>query len=125
MPRAKHSYLRTHRLTAKILTFDVAAEGEALQQRAASASTSRAAKTLVKEGRLRATLIALRKGAALGAHSVEGEVTLHVLRGAFEVRTKGAEAVARAGGVIALQAGVRHEARALRDSTVLITTCMR
>lgn len=125
MPRAKHSYLRTHRLAGKILTFDIAAEGEALRQRAASARSGRAAKTLVKEGRLRATLIALRRGAALGAHGVEGEVMLHVLRGAFEVRTKDADAIARTDGVIALQAGVRHEARALRDSVVLITTSMR
>jgi quercetin dioxygenase-like cupin family protein len=125
MAARKHTYLRTHRLAGAILTFDLRAESAALQQRAAAARTGRAAKTLVKEGRLRATLIALRRGTVLGAHGVEGEVLLHVLRGTFEVQTKDTAAVARAGGVIALHAGLRHDAHALRDSVVLITTAMR
>jgi quercetin dioxygenase-like cupin family protein len=125
MAKSEHTYLRTHRLAAKMLTLDVGTEERRLREQAAKATAGRAAKTLVKEGRLRVTLVALRKGTVLGAHHVEGEVTLHVLRGRLEVRTA-REAVRPAkGGIVALQAGVSHEAEALSDSTLLITASMR
>jgi quercetin dioxygenase-like cupin family protein len=108
-----------------MLAFDASAEQAKLVEQAAASRTGRAAKTLVKEGRLRATLIALRKGTALGAHHVDGDVTLHVLKGEFEVRTQGRTVTARKDGIVVLSAGVKHEAIARRDTTVLITTAMR
>ncbi len=125
MGKTEHTYLRTHQLAAKMLTFDTSAEERRLRQQAAEARTGRAAKTFVKEGRIRLTLVALRKGTVLGAHQVEGDVTLHVLRGRLEVRTAREAVRAIKGGIIALQAGVSHEAEALRGSTVLITASMR
>lgn len=125
MPQKKHTYLKTHRLASKVIGFDTSAEEAPLRAQAAQANSGRAAKTMVKEGRLRVTLVALRGGTAFGAHQVEGDVTLHVLRGQFEVRTKEGTVQASKGSVIALQAGVPHEARAVRDSTVLITASMR
>jgi quercetin dioxygenase-like cupin family protein len=122
---SRHTYLRTHRLAGKILEFDLGAEERKLQEQAASAKSGRAAKTLVKEGRLRITLVAMRKGAALGAHAVEGDVSLQVLRGAFAMRTKDQHFRARKGSLIALQAGVQHDAQATRDATILITASMR
>jgi len=124
MPRT-HTYLRTHSLAGKILGFDLAAEDAKLQQQASAAKSRRAAKTLVKEGRLRVTLVALRKGAVLGAHTVEGDVSLQVLRGAFEVRTVQRRIRGRKGSLIVLRASVEHEATATRDTTVLITASMR
>jgi quercetin dioxygenase-like cupin family protein len=123
--RQQHTYLRTHRIAGNILSVDIGAEEIGLRGQAQAAKSGRAAKTLVKEGKLRVTLIALRAGTVLGAHHVEGEVTLHVLRGQFEVLTGDGTLRASKGGLIALGAGVSHEARAVRDSTVLITTSMR
>lgn len=122
---SKHTYLRTHRLAGKSLDFDLGAEERKLQDRAMSVQNGRAAKTLVKEGRLRITLVAMRKGTALGAHAVEGDVSLQVLRGAFAITTNDREIRARKGSVVTLQAGVQHDARALRDATILITASMR
>jgi quercetin dioxygenase-like cupin family protein len=121
----EHSYLRTHKLSGNVLTIDTATEEAKLVQQAVASRTGRAAKTFVKEGRLRVTLVALRKGTALGAHSVDGDITLHVLRGQFEVRTQDRTVRAGRGQVISLLAGVSHEAHAARDSSVLITTSLR
>ena len=68
----KHTYLKTHRLSGDILEFMLPAEEAALRERAAGAKAGRAAKTLVKEGALRLTLVALNKGIVLQAHQVEG-----------------------------------------------------
>lgn len=125
MPAKKHSYLRTHKLAGKVLQLDTAAEEAKLREQAATSKSGRAAKTLVKEGRLRVTLIALRKGTALGAHAVAGDVTIEVRRGAVEIGMDGKSIRAAKGDLVALQARVRHDARALRDSTILITAAMR
>jgi quercetin dioxygenase-like cupin family protein len=120
-----HTYLRTHKLAGSLLQFDIAREDAELQRKAADAKTGRAAKTLVKEGRIRMTLIALRKGASLGAHQVEGDVSVHVLRGAFELRTESERTRASKGSAVVIQAGVQHDAVATRDTGILLTACMR
>ena len=125
MTPAAHTYLRTRKLAGVALTFDLAKEDATLRAQAAAAKSGRAAKTLVKEGRLRVTLIALRKGTALGAHAVQGDVTIQVLRGALELRIDDRPLRAARGAAVALQAGVRHDARATRDAAILITAAMR
>ncbi|MEX0786952.1 MAG: LuxR family transcriptional regulator [Dehalococcoidia bacterium] len=125
MPAKKHSYLRTHKLAGAVLQLDASAEEAKLREQAARSKSGRAAKTLVKEGRLRVTLVALRKGTALGAHAVAGDVTIEVRRGAIEIGMDKTSVRASKGDLIALRARVRHDARALRDSTILITASMR
>jgi quercetin dioxygenase-like cupin family protein len=125
MRATRHTYLRTHRLSGNILSLDTAAEELGLREQAARSKAGRAAKTLVKEGKLRVTLVVLQKGAVLGAHRVEGDVTLHVIRGQFEVQAADATIRAGKGNIIALGAGVAHQARAVQDATVIVTASMR
>jgi len=54
----RHTYLITHTLSGAVLSFALSAEDAALRERATAAKSGRTAKTLVKEGRLRVTLIA-------------------------------------------------------------------
>ena len=125
MAAGKHTYLRTHRLAGRVIVFDTATEEAKVLQQSAATKTGRAAKTLVKEGQLRITLIGLREGSVLGAHQVEGELSIHVLRGALEVRTADREFRVGKGAIAVMHSGVRHDARALRDTVVLLTTSMR
>lgn len=125
MATGKHTYLRTHKLVGRVMVFDTATEEAKVREPSASSKQGRAAKTLVKEGRLRVTFVGLRKGTVLGAHGVGGELSIHVLRGAIEVRTSEGTVRIAKGGLAVLHAGVRHDARALRDTTVLLTTSMR
>ena len=55
-------YLRTHRLRGKVLRFMLGAEDDMLREQAAPSKSGRAAKTLIKQGPFRVTLVAMRKG---------------------------------------------------------------
>ena len=125
MATGKHTYLRTHKLAGRVIVFDTATQEAKVHGWAAASKTGRAAKTLVKEGQLRVTLIGLRKGTVLGSHQVAGELSIHVLRGALEIRTTAGSVRVPKGGIAVLHAGVRHDALALRDASILLTTSMR
>lgn len=118
------SYLRTHRLRGKVLTFLLGGEESGLQERAASSKSGRAAKTLVKEGPIRITLVALTKGTALQSHEVAGPLSIQSLRGCLRVTTEGGDADVPPGGLVALESGLAHAATAVDDCTLLITVAM-
>lgn len=118
------SYLRTHRLRGKVLTFLLGAEESELQERAASSKSGRAAKTLVKEGPIRITLVALTKGTALQSHEVAGPLSIQCLRGCLRVTTGEGDADVPPGGLVALESGLAHAATAADDCTLLITVAM-
>lgn len=120
----KPAYLRTHRLRARVLEFILRAEDEELRERAASSKAGRAAKTLVKEGPLRVTLVALTKGTALQSHQVANPVTIQSVRGCLRVTTEAGDLDVPAGNLVVLDAGVAHTAKALDDCAVLMTVTM-
>jgi quercetin dioxygenase-like cupin family protein len=124
MPAMKHTYRRTHQLSGAALSFSLGAEDAALRQKASAAKAGRAAKTLVKEGPIRVTVVALNKGVALQAHQVEGAVSIHVLRGRARVAAAGGETDLSSGGLVVLQEQVTHAAVAVTDCTLLITVAM-
>ena len=117
-------YLRTHRLRDTLLKFGVASEVEQLRGQVVSSGTGRVAKTLVKEGPIRVTLIALRRGVALEEHHVAGPVTIHVLHGTFRLSTDQGDTDVRAGELAALDARIPHTAHALEDCALLLTVAM-
>ena len=74
-PRATHTYLKTHQLSGRLLQFSLREEDGRLRAQAADARAGRSAKTLVKEGAIRVTLVALTKGTTLQTHQVAGATT--------------------------------------------------
>jgi quercetin dioxygenase-like cupin family protein len=120
----KHTYLKTHTLSGAALSFSLSTEDAALRERAAAARSGRVAKTLVKEGRLRVTLIALRRGAALGAHQVDGVVSVQILRGRARVSAEGKLVDLSSGGLLVLDQEVTHTVEALADCALLVTVAM-
>jgi quercetin dioxygenase-like cupin family protein len=120
----KSSVLRTRRLSGKLLTFILGAEDDTLREFAESSDTGRAAKTLVKQGPLRITLVALKKGTALPSHQVAGPISIQTIRGCLRLSTDKGDVDIPAGGLIALGPGVAHTARAHDDCAMLITFAM-
>lgn len=116
-------YLRSHRLRGEVLRFTIGPE-EGMLRDLAAAGGGRAAKTLVKEGPLRITLVTLRRGAALEEHQVTGPLSIQVLRGALRLDTRGGAVTLGADELAALDAGVAHAAEALDDTALLITVAM-
>lgn len=120
----RHTYLKTHTLAGAVLSFELSAEDEALRERAQSAKSGRAATTLVKEGRLRVTMIAMRAGSRLGAHQVDGVVSVQFVRGRARVSAAGESTDLAAGGLLVLQEEVTHTVEALTDCALLVTVAM-
>jgi quercetin dioxygenase-like cupin family protein len=124
MELKKSSVLRTRRLAGKVLTFMLGAEDDTLREFADDSKTGRAGKTLIKEGPLRITLVALKKGTVLPSHQVVGPVSIQIIRGCLRLTTDTGQMDLPAGALMALGAGVAHTAQAHTDCAILITFAM-
>ena len=107
-------------LSSPVLTFDLADEMRIVQAEL-NAGHSRIARTLVKEGSLRLTLIGLRAGGAMHEHVAEGPITIHALEGTMVVRTEREVTPLPAGGLMALDGGVRHGVSSNEGGFFLLT----
>lgn len=85
------------------------------------AKHGRSSRTLVKEGPLRLTLIALAPGGDLPEHSSEGPISVHVVEGEFLFSAAGGRYPLRQGDVLVVAGGVRHSARSETGGTFLLT----
>ena len=124
MEKKRSNVLRTRRLSGRILTFMLGAEDDTLREFAEDSKTGRAGKTLVKEGSLRITLVALKTGTALPFHQVAGPVSIQTIRGCLRLTTDTGDVDVPAGTLIALGPGVAHSAKAHNDCAILITFAM-
>lgn len=112
------------RLSGRMLTFMLKAEDDSLRERAELSKEGRAGKTLVKQGALRITLVALKKGTVLRQHRVPGPVSIQTIRGCLRIITDKGDVDIPPGGLVALDAGVVHTAKAHNDCTIMVTVSM-
>ena len=125
MANTGHTYKRTHKLSGGALLFDLKSEESVLLNKARTAKSGRAAKTLVKEGPLRVTVIALKKGAVIDDHQVEGPLSIQSLSGRLRINMGDERFDLPSRGLITLEPGATHDATALSDATFMITMSMR
>jgi quercetin dioxygenase-like cupin family protein len=85
------------------------------------AQRGRSARTLVKEGPLRLTIMALGENGNLPPHDTDGPITIHVLEGAVTFLALDEEYPLRTGEVLVLAAGVEHAARTVSGAVFLLT----
>ena len=102
---------------------DLASEAERELARARSDAHGHSAAAVLKDGRLRHTLLAILDGRSLGEHAKPEAATLHVLQGRAVVRagTDGPETTVSQGEVMVLPGGT-HDVRAEGDLVALLTT---
>jgi len=108
-------------LDAPLLSSAIAEQLKQLQSEPQWLSGDRNAITLVKSTRLRIVLVALRKGAMMREHQVEGPITLFVLSGALQFTAGGEKCHLQRQGLMALEKTIPHDVEALEDSTFLLT----
>jgi quercetin dioxygenase-like cupin family protein len=101
------------------------AEDDTLREFAEDSKTGRAAKTLVKEGPLRITMVALKEGTVLPPHHVEGPISIQTIRGFLRLTTERGDMDVPEGNLVALGPGVVHSAKAHEDCAILLTFAMR
>jgi quercetin dioxygenase-like cupin family protein len=81
----------------------------------------RTARTLVKEGPLRLTMIGLTAGGTIPSHKAEGPVTIHLLEGDATFDIDGQEYPLVSGDILVLASGVQHTVRSSAGCVLLLT----
>ncbi len=81
----------------------------------------RTARTLVKEGPLRVTLVSIGAGGNLAPHRANGPITVHVLSGEVRLRTADGEWVLSSGDLLSLGAEIEHDVVSEAGGVFLLT----
>lgn len=81
----------------------------------------RGARTLIKDGSLRATLVGLAAGGSLAPHKADGPITVHVLDGSLEFEAEGQHWTLPTGTLFGLDAGLTHSVSAPAGGVFLLT----
>ncbi|HET9426097.1 MAG TPA: cupin domain-containing protein [Gemmatimonadaceae bacterium] len=81
----------------------------------------RTARTLVKEGPLRLTLMGLAEGGDLPEHKTSGPVSIHVIEGSVTFSGSGREFPLGPGEVLMFAANVAHSAKSAEGCVFLLT----
>ncbi|MDB4887885.1 MAG: hypothetical protein JWN79_3323 [Gemmatimonadetes bacterium] len=111
-----------HPVSGPALAFDLAQEVRTVHEQLAT--TSRSARTLVKNGPLRVTLMGIAAGGEVASHSADGPITVQVLEGAIEFEANGKSWPLAAGSLFALDTGIVHRVRAPEGGVFLLTVAV-
>jgi len=110
-----------HAVSGIALTFDLAAEAEALTREPPWQAHGHNAKTLVKHPDFRVVLIALKAGARMQEHKTDQCVTIHVLQGRLRIHLAPNGLELPMGALLALEQTTVHDVEALVDSVFLLS----
>ena len=109
-----------HCVSGVALSFSLLDELRVLRHELAKAP-ARIARTLVKDGSLRVTLVGIYAGHGMREHRAAGPITIHVLEGAIEVTADGRAWPLPAGALLALDGGVPHAVTSTAGGVFLLT----
>lgn len=107
-------------LSSDVLAFELNDEMRIVREELVGAH-ERIARTLVKEGPLRLTLVGVNPGGALRPHEAAGPIAVQVLEGEIELEAAGATRTLAPGSLVVLDGGVRHAVRSPRGGIFLLT----
>ncbi|HLZ71785.1 MAG TPA: hypothetical protein VKV26_17930 [Dehalococcoidia bacterium] len=108
-------------LQSELRLVQIADEVQSLKQEAAWQRGDRAARTLVKEGKLRVVLTAMRARTSLQEHRTEGATTIQCIDGRLRVLALERSIELLPGALIALDAGLPHRIEATAECAFLLT----
>ena len=108
-------------LSGDVLRFDLAAERGRVNDPTQLERHGRNARTLLKEGPLRVTLVMVRAGGRIAAHHAAGPITVHVLQGDIRFRVAGQEHRLTSGDLLAVGPGLEHDVTSDGGGTFLLT----
>jgi len=81
----------------------------------------RRAETLIKADGLRVVLVTMLTGITLHEHTAPGPITIHVLRGRFNVSFENEEREVGPGELVSIASGARHAVHTIEDGAFLLT----
>ena len=111
-------------LSGDVLVFDLDAAREELARTPAVTAGGRQARTLLKDGGLRVTLIVLGAGAVIPEHHADGPITVHAIDGRIAFTVGGETHDLEPGRVLSARAGLPHSVRSESGGAFLLTVCL-
>jgi quercetin dioxygenase-like cupin family protein len=108
-------------LSGDVLVFEIDEERERAADPELLERSGRNARTLLKDGSLRVTLVVLGAGGELAEHEAAGPITIQVIEGRIRFRAADDEHDLIAGQLLAAGAGVRHQIRSTDGASFLLT----
>lgn len=121
---AGHAYMKEHQLSGEALRFDMRERAAALLETARAAAVGRAAETLVKDGPLRLTMLALKEGATINDHRAPGPVSIAVVSGKAEISVGDRTEALGEQETLVLGPNVVHAVHAPAGAVILLTIAM-
>lgn len=111
-------------LSGDPLRFHLEEERSRMARTGLEVEQGRTARTLVKDGSLRVTLIVLGPGGELREHSAPGPITVHALDGRVRFSTGGEDHDLVPGDLLALGADVPHSVTSREGGAFLLTMAL-
>lgn len=106
-----------------VLIFRLDAERAAVSDREILGRSGRNARTLVKQGGLRVTLVTVGVGGAIPEHRAEGPISVHVLTGCIRLQVGDTEYTLETGALATLAGGRPHSVTSDDGGSFLLTVC--
>lgn len=111
----------TARLSAPLLTFDLAAEIEQLNNEDHWLKDGRISKTLVKHSDFRIVLMFMKAGTLMQEHKTDARISIHALSGRLLIKLHRQTVELPAGHLLVLEKGLLHDVKALEESAFLLS----
>jgi quercetin dioxygenase-like cupin family protein len=111
----------TARLSAPLLTFDLAAEIEQLNNEEHWLKDGRISKTLVKHSDFRIVLMFMKAGTLMQEHKTDARISIHALSGRLLIKLDERTVELPAGHLLVLEKGLSHDVNALEESVFLLS----
>jgi quercetin dioxygenase-like cupin family protein len=111
-------------LSGDVLLFDPAEERARSADATILERSGRSGRTLLKEGTLRVTLVALGAGGVLAEHEAGGPITVQPLEGRIRFDTAGGSWELGPGELLTARAGVRHSVTSEDGASFLLTVSL-
>jgi len=108
-------------LADQILTFQLATEVSRIEETGLPERQGRSARTLVKDGPLRVTLIVLGAGESIPEHHAEGPITVQPVSGTIVFNVGTVSKTLEPGDLLALGPGIRHTVESESGGAFLLT----
>jgi quercetin dioxygenase-like cupin family protein len=108
-------------LSGDVLLLDLGEERGHAADASILERSGRNARTLLKEGSLRVTLVVLAPGGEIAEHHAPGPITVQPLEGRIRFTVAGQEHDLGPGQLLSVGAGVRHEVRSDDGAAFLLT----
>src|ERR1043165_139683 len=116
----RHAEMAT-RLSAPLLTFDLAAEIEKLHGEEHWLRDGRISRTLVNHSDFRIVLMLMKAGMLMPEHKTDARISIHTLSGRLLIKLDGQPVELPAGHLLVLEKALSHDVNALEESAFLLS----